>query len=705
MGYVAVLMQQAIVHGAAAAAAVAASGAAAAALALAAGSAGAGTRASQPAYSPGADDAASTRTVDGSGDGADTPAAAANGGPAPSTAPGTGATTPAPAGPLAAFAASVAVAAAGGNSASGTSTPGGTVSAFKLATSSATASPAAAGAVMPALATEAQLVKLLSNKHVLLRAKEVVRAIPAQYAPAVGRVLLGQLSTDLKVCVGLLRPAGPPVSVDIWVWVVGASGLGILSCGLGMPVPGMAELATGLSRVWRILEAVSWHSDLPNRESPEDRKLTQMHAHQPSHGDQPYVLPQGVQSSVNYICSILRGDPAATTPAPTKLPMWFATASLLNTYNQLFKTSPTPLQPPLHAPTVGTGAAGPGSQAEQDERAASNGAASTSAASGAGEAGSGGAATDAEHAAAAAPTAPAAQTTASGTAGAGPGSAALGAGQDGAAAAPSPQAAPDASADNSGDVEMAEASTPRAGGAGVFGQAAEEDVRAALCRLMTEVAEGLHDAVVKAHGVGKMALLLRGEVTGGRGCRCADASVLPALRLCAVVAHPASGSAPRVECVAQRSAALSKALSLPSRTPNPHPIHQHLPPTRHPVAPSFPPPPPRSQVPQHRLLYAGGAHRERAGGTAGRAGAGGRRAGAGRPGGGAAARERAAHVRGGAGAAGRRQGVRDHGERWAGGAGPGRGLGGGVGAWGASACVSQSETVRHWCHRWAACGC
>ncbi|KXZ51291.1 hypothetical protein GPECTOR_13g778 [Gonium pectorale] len=194
-------------------------------------------------------------------------------------------------------------------------------------------------------------------------------------------------------------------------------------------------------------------------------------------------------AGVTHILQVLKGDPTATSPVPSSLPKaWLATGTLLSAFSEAFKAG--------SAPTARQGAEPGGGTAGAASRVGI---------------------------AAPAPSSKPPDAEAKGAA----------AGDGNGAQAPAQSAArgdspPDAN-DANGDAEMtdvpdAAADTAQAGEAGpkpgicdsVTAQAEaepESDPQDALAQLLEEVSAALREAVTGAHGVSRMALLLRGEAT------------------------------------------------------------------------------------------------------------------------------------------------------------------------------------------------
>ncbi|GIL84474.1 hypothetical protein Vretimale_18992 [Volvox reticuliferus] len=91
-------------------------------------------------------------------------------------------------------------AAGAGGGASGVSTPRGTALIRPLGGGSSLSpnSGIGSGSSMPALATEGTLLKLLGNKHVVGHAGDVMRVVPEPYKAALARILLTQISKEMK---------------------------------------------------------------------------------------------------------------------------------------------------------------------------------------------------------------------------------------------------------------------------------------------------------------------------------------------------------------------------------------------------------------------------------------------------------------------------------------------------------------------------
>ncbi|GFR44029.1 hypothetical protein Agub_g5185, partial [Astrephomene gubernaculifera] len=129
------------------------------------------------------------------------------------------------------------------------------------------------GGSMPALATEAALLKLLGHKHVLPRAKDVLRAVSEPYRAVLARILLTHMMTEMKA----------------------------------------------------------------------------------------------TKSGLATILQILKGDPEASSPAPTALPKaWFASAALLTAYRDVLSACAPPAPPSAEAaagPSTSAAAAAPAAAA------------------------------------------------------------------------------------------------------------------------------------------------------------------------------------------------------------------------------------------------------------------------------------------------------------------------------------------------------
>ncbi|GLC46278.1 hypothetical protein PLESTB_000994000 [Pleodorina starrii] len=378
-------------------------------------------------------------------------------------APGGSAATPQPSGPgelpdaqtadSTSPAATPAAAAAGP---SGASTPRGAAPMKPpgggAALSPGTGTPGGGGST-PALATEGSVLKLLGNKHVVAHAKEVMRVVPEPYISTLARILLNHISTEMKA----------------------------------------------------------------------------------------------TQAGLTHILQILQGDPAATSPAPSTLPKaWFATAALLTAYSDALQASlrlttgagaaaataaaPTAAESPAtsvltegRASDEANGGQAAGASAEgADASAPSDAAAPPSSGPAAGSAGADGDVEMADAPAGAAPAAeggehvagpaPAEKRPAGLPSGSAPGSSAASASASAPSTPPARKGAGGVKSD-SAVVSPSGAAAAAAAAAGATAVAAEDDPRVALVQLLQSVASALCEAVTGAHGVGRIALLLRGEVT------------------------------------------------------------------------------------------------------------------------------------------------------------------------------------------------